>query len=238
MISPNDRTVLAALAAAVACVVACRKATTETPANDRNPRAATVARDGGDPSGKDRLVALRDLAARKDLSPAHKTRALLDELRRECATPTVAPPVMGSYLSLGALIKLELAEALGHEGPEATRILREAAAGASGETREWIGIALAFAKVPESASELRGLLRTSASGDVRQAAASLLGELHNREAIPELRRALEDPYHVEIDESDLGRRVTIYPVREEAAGALEALGLTIERTDDRFRVVE
>jgi HEAT repeat protein len=191
-----------------------------------------------DKTGKERLVALRDLAARKDISSAQQVKALLEELQREVATPTAAPPLMGSYLSLSSLIKLELAEALGQVGPEAIGPLQEAAASKSGEHREWVILALGFAKSTEVGPQLRELLRSSANGDIRHTAASLLGELGIREAIPDLRQALTDPYQVTVEEADLDRTVIIYPVREEAAGALEALGVKVERTDDNFRVLE
>ena len=64
--------------------------------------------------------------------------------------------------------------------------------------------------------------------------ARVLGLLGYREAIPALQAALEDPY-VSEGEDSLGT-YTIYPVREQAAGALEALGVTVERDGDTFTV--
>ena len=58
-----------------------------------------------------------------------------------------------------------------------------------------------------------------------------------REAIPDLRQALTDPYRVTV-ESHHGRTRELYPVRDQALGALEELGLTVELTgESEYRVV-
>ncbi|MCJ7736731.1 MAG: HEAT repeat domain-containing protein, partial [Anaerolineae bacterium] len=120
--------------------------------------------------------------------------------------------------------------ALSELGPAAISALREAADGASGEVREHILVALVYAGDREAVPHTRELVTQASSPAVRMDAARALGQAGDLEAIPQLAAALQDSYVV-TGEDDLGA-YTMYPVREQAAAALRALGVTVERLGD------
>ena len=80
-------------------------------------------------------------------------------------------------------------------------------------------------------------------GYFRALAARALGKIKNKAAIPSLKRALKDGFHVtyttdvRLNPHHPNRR-TIYPVRGAAAAALRVLGVQVTRQGHDFRVVE
>lgn len=64
-------------------------------------------------------------------------------------------------------------------------------------------------------------------GFLRRKAARALGKLKNKSAIPDLKRALEDDFHVTYRTSVSDKPQTIHPVRESAFRALQALGVEV-----------
>ena len=62
-------------------------------------------------------------------------------------------------------------------------------------------------------------------GYMRQMAAAALGRIKNKAAIPALKRALKDDFHVNY--TSVGLPGTIYPVREAASGSLRELGVKV-----------
>ena len=72
-------------------------------------------------------------------------------------------------------------------------------------------------------------------GYMRQMATMALGQLKNKEAIPTLKRALKDDFHViYYPHSGIpGKRRVTYPVRSSASSALKAFGFQIELINDR-----
>lgn len=184
-----------------------------------------------------RLVAARSLPAREDIPAAERTEILLAVLGKEIAEPTAGPAPYGTYVSTTDWLRYHYTRTLGELGPESIEILQQAAVGDNREARERAILSLAYARQQEIVPDLRELLRTSSNGEVRSDAAYLLGRLRAREAIPELKKALEDSYKVIMENRE--RSFELYPVREQALGALEELGLTVELADDGlFRVVE
>jgi HEAT repeat protein len=84
---------------------------------------------------------------------------------------------------------------------------------------------------------LLAALAAPADADVRMTAARYLGWLHDREAMPVLRSALADTASATAVSDIVGRPpVRFYPVREQAAGALEIMGVKVERRGDTFTV--
>ena len=65
------------------------------------------------------------------------------------------------------------------------------------------------------------------NGILRQKAAVALGKLKNKAAIPDLKRALKDDFHVSYRTCVSDKPQTIYPVREAAFGALRALEVEV-----------
>ena len=77
-------------------------------------------------------------------------------------------------------------------------------------------------------------------GYMRQKAAMALGEINNRAAIPALKRALKDDFHVNYTSLTLPK--TTYPVRGAAYSALRKFGFEFELINDRqqwdYRIVK
>jgi hypothetical protein len=191
--------------------------------------AATLDRALHDPSTVTRLEVIWLLPSRGDIAVPQRVSMLLGALEREISTPTSEQPVAGSYMSASTSIRMEIARTLGTLDSGVVPLLRYEITGKTGEPREWAILAAGFAHSPDLAPQLRELLRSSADGGVRAMAASLLGEMAIREAIPDLRAALSDSYQVTFEVADLGITRTLFPVREDAAAALEALGVTVQR---------
>ena len=184
-----------------------------------------------------RLETAWQLSDRQDIAAPKRAELLLGAVEREVAEPTPGPPPYGTYLSRSEWLTFHYTRALGELGPEALEPVRRAVAEETGELRARALLALGYAGQREVVLDLREVLRTSQDGELRTDAAYLLGRLGAREAIPDLRQALTDPYRVTV-ESHHGRTRELYPVRDQALGALEELGLTVELTGEgEYRVV-
>ena len=206
------------------------------PGRPRHPAALGPATDVAtldqalhDPGVAVRLEAVWLLPSRTDIAVSQRASMLLGALDRELAAPTSEPPIAGSFLSASTTVRLGIAQTLGTLDPQVVSLLRQEIAGRTGAAREWVILAAGFAHSTDVAQQLRDLLRGSADGGVRATAASLLGGMAIREAIPDLQAALGDSYQVTFDIADLGITSTVFPVREQAAAALEALGVTVRR---------
>ena len=79
-------------------------------------------------------------------------------------------------------------------------------------------------------------------GYIRQIAAVALGNLNNKAAIPALKRALKDVFHVIHPHTARPGTKLRYPVRSAAFSALEAFGFEFELINDRsqweYRIVK
>jgi len=186
-----------------------------------------------------RLSTALGLPAREDLSPGDRAELLATALASEIDSPSTAePPVPESYLDPSGVLRLAILRSLAALGPDALAPLREAAEGADGAAREHLLIALVQLGDNEALPEVRTLVLDSEDPVVRMAAARSLAagtaEAARAESIIVLTAALEDPYRVAASDS-LGE-YTIHPVREQAAWALEALGVALERDGDTFTV--
>ena len=73
-------------------------------------------------------------------------------------------------------------------------------------------------------------------GYIRQMAAKALGNIGDKSAIPALKRALNDDFHV--NSTSLGQPMTTYPVREATSSSLRKLGVKIAfEGNSTYRVV-
>jgi hypothetical protein len=176
-------------------------------------------------------------AAQSDIPVTRRARFLLDVLAREIASPTNAPVIAGSWPPLTRFLRIHYLHALETLGPEAQSAVRDALKGPRGEVREWYTLALGATLSSGAAPSLRELLAQSRDPGVRKTAARYLGWLKDAEAVPALKTALGDTATA-VPVSDLVGRPPkrIYPVREQAALALEALGFKVARRGDTFTV--
>lgn len=213
-----------------------KRATPQLPAVTATPNAAALEAALRSTDWNERLAAAFTIARRKDISAAQRIQLVSGALEREIASPTTAPPPEGAYLSTGGIIKLELTRSLGEIGSEGFEPLRRIASSAQGELRDRAVLALGFGGDTGVSTQLRALLRGSGDAEIRMAAAHLLGKLKSKDAADDLKAALQDTYRVST--SGTGTP-TIYPVREQAAGALLALGIKVERgANGEFKVIE
>lgn len=200
------------------------------------PNAVTLEQTIQSADGSTYPIIVDTLSERTDLPPAQRVTLLLSLLDRVSTNPSTLPVVHTTYLSPNNLAKGQIARALGDLGEDARPPLLQAIPTLSGEEREWAILGLGYTGSHDAVPLLRELLATSKQGDIRATAAHQLGVLKANEAIPDLRGALTDTYQVSIG----GEQATVlYPVREQAAGALAELGVKVERTgDDSYRIVE
>ncbi|MBI5879725.1 MAG: HEAT repeat domain-containing protein [Chloroflexi bacterium] len=187
------------------------------------------------PDWQDRLTAAWMLPARHDISTRNRVTILAGMLDREVAAPLNAPPAGNPNKPTSTLLKMEFAQMLAGLGQESKPALRQAVLARSGETQEWLVLALGYGGAHEITPRLQDLLHYSTHWDVRMVAAQLLGTLQAHEAIPDLKQALADPFSIQVQQD--GSSFSLFPVRERAAAALEQLGVTVQHAGgDTFRV--
>jgi hypothetical protein len=184
-----------------------------------------------------RAATASGLTERSEIPVPRRARWLLDVLEREIASPTHAPVIAGSWPPFTNFLRIHYLHSLEILGPDARGAVRDAHKGSRGEVREWYTLALGATMAAEAAPALRELLAQSGDPDVRMTAARYLGRLKDRDAVAALRVALRDTATVVPVTDVSGRRPTrFYPVREQAALALEDLGFKVERRNDTFIV--
>jgi HEAT repeat protein len=191
----------------------------------------------GDTNWRVRLRAATLLAERPEIPAPRRAELLLEALGHEVAAPASGPPLAGSYLPLSGVIRLHYVHLIEDLGSAGARPARAAAENASGERREWASIAFGASGDSSAAAALRELLRTSRHADVRMSAAYFLGRLGDHAAAGDLKAALTDPATAQVrsDVSGIPDH-TLYPVREQAAGALQDLGFEVQRRGQTFIV--
>jgi HEAT repeat protein len=214
-----------------ATMTAIAKEPTETATATATPDAADLAKALSSDDWQQRLAAAQLLPTRSDIAAPERANMLLAAVATEAYQPIEAEAPGGAYLSASGLLRLSYARSLGSLGQDAIATLREAAGSDVTGVRERAVLALGYAGDREALPQLRDLLAQSDDGDVRMLAAFLLGELQDRDAIPALQEALTDGYSVYY-EGDGDVSLTLYPVREQAAGALRKLGVDAQRQED------
>lgn len=173
-----------------------------------------------------RLAAAQEIAAHRDIPARERAALLIGSLEREIRNPDSRPRREHSYLPATDQARLDLARLCAEVGPDGLAEVRQAAA-RGGALGQHATLALGFAGDKQAVPALRRLVREGETGAIRMEAALLLGDLGDRAAVPDLVRALADPWKVET--TKYRRKQAFYPVREQADGALEKLGVMTER---------
>jgi len=194
------------------------------------PDAQTLAQQFQEGDSAQRLAAAWSLPGRDDLSLKTRAALLVEGLEGELAAPTEDAPLKDTYLPASALVRLHYTRVLSELGPAAIPALRAQLDSASSGAREHLLVALAYAGDGDVLPQVRELVTQAVDPIVRMDAARALGQAGDQDAVSQLQAALADPYVVTAVD-DLGA-YTIYPVREQAAGALRALGMAVERRGD------
>jgi HEAT repeat protein len=190
-----------------------------------------------DPSWKVRLGAANALRDLHSMSKSRRAELLLGALDREAAAPDSGTPVVGSYVPLTSFLRLQYVGLMEDLGPQVSGAVRSAPAPATPAGQEWRALALAATGVPDAAPMIRPLVTGSSDFSVRMLAAHLLGDLKDRDAVPHLTAALRDSARTgEVSDLSGSSEVSLYPVRESAAGALRELGVAVERRGSSFVV--
>lgn len=203
-----------------------------TPAPEPTPDAATLEQALADGAWETRMAAAHAVPQRLDIPLPDRVAMLSEALEREISQPSAEPQPDHSYLPVSGVVRLRLVRGLGSLGDDALAMLRDRAAEAEGDARASYLIALGYLGDKQVVAELCDVVQESEDPVLRMDAARVLGLLGNRQAIPALQTALADPFVSEGRDS-LGT-YSIYPVREQAAGALKLLGVAVERDGDTF----
>jgi len=203
-----------------------------TPTAVPTPDAATLDQALSEGDWETRMAAAHAVPGRDDIPLQNRVDMLSDALAREVDQPSGEPQPDHTYLSAAGMLRVRLTRSLGDLGGSAAKMLRQRASDAQGDARASYLVALGYMGEKDVAPELRDALQSSPDPVVRMDAARVLGILGDREAIPALQAALADPFVAEGRDS-LGT-YSLYPVREQAAGALHAMGVTVERDGDTF----
>jgi HEAT repeat protein len=177
-----------------------------------------------------RLAGAGLLAERGDIPVEKRVDLLATALGSEIGRPTQGIPPDGAYLPTTDIVRLQLTRSMGKLGAAGQAGLRAQAAATTGEMHERAVLALGYAGDRSVVAEVRQILLKSGSASVRMDAAHLLGQLKDPAARPELEKALQDAYGIEHTQLS-GFSGKVYPVREQAAAALAALGVKIEIVD-------
>jgi len=183
-----------------------------------------------------RLSAARLLGGRKDIPAPERVRMLAAALSAEVESPSEGATVRDNYLQDGQVLRLVLTRSISQVGERGLDAARKAASEAEGIAREHLLVALVYMGDKDALPEVRALVTDAADPVVRMDAARALGEARDKLAREALIQALQDDYLVHGADS-LGE-FDIYPVREQAAGALNKLGVKVSRQADGSMTAE
>lgn len=166
---------------------------------------------------------------------SERIRFLVEMLRCEIRQPTTEILSSRTYLTPSDYARKQYTVILGSLASEEPGTL-QAFMDESDETGQRVMLAWGYARDERAVPGLIRLLSDSPFGEVRADAAYLLGILNAHEAFSVLEKALDDPYVLEYVYRS--RPVRLFRVREQALGALEMLGHTVERTaEGGYRVI-
>jgi hypothetical protein len=172
-----------------------------------------------------RMAAAARLARDPQVANPRAIDLLSTALTRELADPTREPKPEGAWFTAPELAAWGFVSALATRGSDDPADLRAASEAAHGELRSWLLLARGRAGETAVGPDLVPLL-ASPSPAIRAEAATLVGQLGERSAVPGLRRLLGDPFEAP-QAVGKGRR---YPVRQVAAEALRSLGVHVRPT--------
>ena len=181
-----------------------------------------------------RLREIENLVKTSDVSNETKIERFLSELAGE-----IQKPVSGKrngYLSREEFFKRQYMFAVEKVGKNHLREIKQRAkaikrskfANNQKLSIEWdnrIALVLGVLDVKEVLPKVREILSQSKAGNMRQLAAHVIKIVKDKQAIPQLKIALNDPYSVTYHSH--GMKEVVFPVRFKAAAALIGLGVLV-----------
>lgn len=204
----------------------------------------------------------RTIGKHNDISPKIRVNVLTTVLSKEIENPYSLNPLPGGYGTFSCYLKRQYIFALVDVGSEAIPHLRrhlrrlemrmEPGSGSLGKTqsvkhrssveeKQFAVCTLGLLRDKTVFPKVMDIFLKTEDGEVRTLAAMALEKLKNRAAIPALKRALKDDFHLPVH-SDIiipnRPKSDIYPVREAASSALRAMGVKVVRKGNNFRVVQ
>jgi len=177
-------------------------------------------------SPADRVAAAFRVMEDEAVDPRVKGTLVAEALQRELDEPSASGAPTTTYLSATDWVRAGMTRAMARLARLDPEQVARRQDGASGELWDRLAIARGYAGDRAVVSDLRRVLVESEHGDVRTDAAYLLGELGDALAVPELTRALEDPYEASWEEE--GVPVRFRTVCVQAATALAKVGVDAE----------
>ena len=184
---------------------------------------------------KSRVRAIEELVKTKSVSDQTKIELFFSVLADE-----IQKPVSGKrngYLSREEFFKRQYMFALEKVGKNHLRGIKQRAkvikrsefARNQKLSVEWdnrIALVLGLLGEREVLPKFREILSQSKDGDMRQLAAHVIKVVKDKQAIPQLKIALNDPYSVTYHSH--GMKEVVFPVRFKAAAALIELGVLVD----------
>lgn len=191
-------------------------------------------------------LAARILGNMKRVNPQVRTESILSALQRETAKCNIGmkqPLLPDSYCTESQHKVRQYVFAVEDIGAAAIPFIWQEVRdpnNVDAHFKEYLFVCLGLCGEKSVADNLQKTLLESVDGHARALSALAIGRLGDDRAIESLKRALADEFRV-VYESDVRGpwgNEEIYPVREEAASALQKLGVRIVRQGNVFRTGE
>ena len=184
-----------------------------------------------------RAQAIRDLVKTKDTSNETKIKLFLSTLADEMQKPPSGKLIENGYITEEEYFKRQYMFAVEKVGKNHLREIKQRAKAIKRSefarnqklSVEWdnrIALVLGLLGEREVLPKFREILSQSKDGDMRQLAAHVVKVVKDKQAIPQLKIALNDPYSVTYHSH--GIETVVFPVRFKAAAALIELGVLVD----------
>ncbi len=179
-------------------------------------------------------LACETLGNDKVISSKKKANLLLSALKKQIEYPDLTYEE-GAYAPNSEAFKRQYIFALEKLDGQVIPVLKEHLKTARGSFKDYLYIVSGNFKDPTAYGPVSNILKNSKDGWLRASAARSLGLLGDKDAIPLLEEALDDPFLIDEDRTGVdvlgpsGSDMNIiYPVRSEAYHALKLLGVKIK----------